>query len=298
MQQRREPLGSSGQESVRSERAADTDVRKSRGSDKGATEHRLDVQRLGRQDQGPREDEGAPGRRGQDQGPREDEGAPGRQDQGPREDGGGGASGDASGTEPLLPLLPKPVGVAAKVWIEEVTEDTNWWIALPLSPIDDAGLGEGAGLDGEQSVAGRAGPDEAAPFHPFDELEIKLIDALEAPLETYCTCCPIAAQRAEVVRAIFSALTESQARSLRARFAAADPRDEIALAFRRIPMAYQLPLRGLLEFQARRLAYAARPAHRAQGPAATTEAVGAPAQPDGGCATRPGATGGHPGGHL
>jgi hypothetical protein len=269
MQQRREPLGSSGEESVRSERAADTDVRKSRGSGKGATEHRLEVQRLGRQDQGPREDERAAGR--QDQGP-----AAGRQGQGPGEDGGDGASDDAHGTEPLRPLRAKPAESAAKVWIEEETEDTNWWIALPLNPLDDAGPGEGADLDGDQAVARRAGPDEAAPFHPFDELEIKLLDALEAPLETYCTCCPIAAQRAEALRAIFSALTEQQAAALLLRLAAEEPHDEISVAFRRMPRAYQLPLRGLLEFHVRRLAFEASLARQAPVQAPTAEHVDAP----------------------
>jgi hypothetical protein len=137
------------------------------------------------------------------------------------------------------------------VWIEEVTEDTDWWTKLPVSTVDASSSAETGGPPTQPG----SGEDPA--LHPFDALDTQLLDALEAPLETLCTCCRVIEQRAQALRAIFATLSGDQARMLHSRLGSEQPRDEVSSAFARIPSPYRARLRAFLDHHARSRAFEA-----------------------------------------
>jgi hypothetical protein len=141
------------------------------------------------------------------------------------------------------------------VWIEEVTEDADWWTKLPVSTVDASSSAEPCGPQAQP----RSSEDPA--LHPFDPLETQLLDALEAPLDTLCTCCRVIEQRAQALRAIFATLSGEQARALHARLGSEEPGDEVSSAFARLPTPYRARLRAFLDHHARSRAFEAARAH-------------------------------------
>jgi hypothetical protein len=127
-------------------------------------------------------------------------------------------------------------------------EDAAWWMSI------DAGLLAEGSVDEEMDlppppgvIAGVAGTSS--------ELELRLLQALQAPLETQCSCGHDCDQREHALRSLFRELSISESKSLRRRLALARRDDTIARAFTALPSEHRTRLLGFLDEHAGREAH-------------------------------------------
>ncbi|MEZ4364572.1 MAG: hypothetical protein R3B48_30630 [Kofleriaceae bacterium] len=130
--------------------------------------------------------------------------------------------------------------------VDDTEVEWGTWADSPSSA-PATKLDEEEELDAPDALDAEAWSGPHALPDPFDELALKILDVLEAPLAVQCTCCSVLEQRSFALRELLSLCTAAQLDALRGRLAGEDPQDEVVTAISGAPRVLRERVRGWLD---------------------------------------------------